>query len=102
MAKVTARQKVYRAEFLNWIQPTSAGQHIERGGFIVEVCAWPYTNRGWAAMINGDRGRVLCICASAAKSKAAARRHFQNAKTDWVEGVITDGQWRPLAAEGVA
>lgn len=97
MAKVKAAQKVYRAEFLNWIQTTTAGDHVERGAFVVEVSRWPYLDGWWVAMVNGDRGRVLCFTSSAAKCRMAARRHFERRRTDWFEGEKVDGQWRPLA-----
>lgn len=102
MAKVKAAQKVYRAEFLNWIQTTTAGDHVERGGFVVEVSRWPYPDGGWAAMINGDRGRVLCFASTAVKAKMCARRHFERPRTDWVEGVKVSGEWHPLELGGVA
>lgn len=101
MRKVKASERVYRAEFLNWVQSTSVGNHVERGGFVVEVARWDSAPYGWAAMINGDRGRVLLFRRTADKCKAAARAHFEKPRTDWVAGYKERGEWFPLVAEGV-
>jgi hypothetical protein len=97
MSKSRRREQVHRAEFRDWIISTHAGPRIDRGKFVVEVRNTPELAGAWTAMVNGDRGRVICFGPSASKCKAKVREHFTEALTDWVVGEYDGGQWRPLS-----
>lgn len=89
-------QRVWRAEFRDWIQPSGVQPALFKGTYAVEVARCPNRTGTWEARVADSHDIAICYRPTADGAKASVRRYFAAALTDWVVGEKVDGVWRPV------